>query len=158
MKTKTTLILGIVVIFGALLVSWAMNNTSNLGSLGSAHDHAEFKVYLNNEMIDFSLAKYMVTDRFVHVENFNGVEIHKHATGVTMGYFFKTLGFKFDSECLTTDTNTKFCNQEEKTLKFYVNGVRNQNYGDYEITEGEKYLISYGSDSEEIIQEQINSV
>ncbi len=128
-----------------------------IGAVGSAHDHANFLVFINGEKIDFALPQYMVKVREVHIEDMNGITVHKHATGVTLGYFFKTLGFKFNDECFVTDKNEKFCNEADKKLNFYVNGNKNLVYGDYEIFNGDKYLISYGSSNEDI-QEQLNEL
>lgn len=158
MKNKNLIIWGIIIVIIVFLVIWSVKNTNNIGPLGSEHSHADFKIYINGQALNFAHLEYMVRDKFVHVENMNGKEIHKHATGVTLGYFFKTLGFEFNEECFVTDVKLKYCNEGEQTLKFYVNGQRNYDYGNYEIKEGDKYLISYGDESEEVIQTQLESI
>ena len=153
MKNKVLIILLIII---TLLLAGC--STSKIGSLGSAHEHADFKVYINGEELNFSQLMYMVRSQYVHVENMDGNIIHNHATGITIGYFFNTMGIRFDDNCFVLDTGTSYCNQGDKTLKFYVNGERNYQYAEYEIRNSDKYLITYGNDSEEEIQKQLDSV
>ena len=92
----------------------------------------------------------------VHVENMKGNEIHKHASGITLGYFFNTLGIEFNENCFVIER--EYCNDDNNELKLYVNNLRNYEYDSYEISDNDKILISYGSESEEEIQGQINSI
>ena len=131
--------------------------TSPMGSVGSTHEHATFKVFLDGKEFNFSERKYMVRDEYVHVEGGDGETIHKHATGVNLGFFFNTMGLKFDEQCFKTDSGD-FCSNNEKKLKFYVNGVKNEEYGSHEIRDGEKYLITYGNENNAEIQEQLEAV
>jgi len=129
-----------------------------IGSVGSTHQHATFKVYLDGNGLNLLNPKYMVKSQHVHMEGEDADTIHKHATGVTLGYFFKTLGMKLDNSCFTTDDGNNYCNNGDKTLKFYVNGVRSNDYDQHEIFNNEKYLISYGNENDSEIQKQIDSV
>ena len=63
---------------------------------------------------------------------------------------------KFTNECFELESGKKYCNEGDKTLKFYVNSEPNELYGDYLMGAGDKILISYGS--EEDIQEQLDSI
>ncbi len=154
MKSKNLIITGIIILI-IILIIYSIISSPKIGSVGSAHEHANFMVFINGEEINFAFPQYMVKTREVHIENMNGVTIHTHATRITIGYFFSTLGFKFDDKCFITNKKEKFCNEEGKTLKFYVNGVKNYEYGNYEIRNNERYLISYG-DVDEDISEQFN--
>jgi len=131
---------------------------SQIGPVGGIHAHADYKVFLEGNEFDFAKREYMVKEQYVHIENMVGDEIHAHATGVTMGEFFRTLGWKFTSECIKTDAGKEYCNEGENTLKFYVNSEPNELYGDYLIGDKDKILISYGSESEEEIQAQLDTV
>lgn len=155
MKSKNLIITGIIILI-IILIIYSIINSPKIGPVGSAHEHADFMVFINGEEINFALPQYMVKVGEVHIEDMNGVTIHKHATGVTIGYFLNTLGFKFNDKCFITDKKEKFCNEEGKTLKFYVNGIENYEYGNYEIRNNDKYLISYGDELEEKIQKQLN--
>ena len=128
-----------------------------IGPVGSTHQHAIFKVFIEGNQINFSQDKYMVRSQYVHIESGDGETIHKHATGITIGYFFKTINFDFDKKCFKTDSGENLCNDNENTLKFYINGIKSEEYGNHEIKDGEKYLITYGNESEEEIQKQLES-
>ncbi|MBI2151594.1 hypothetical protein HYU21_02600 [Candidatus Woesearchaeota archaeon] len=65
---------------------------------------------------------------------------------------------KFDKECLTLNANEKYCNNKEKLLKFYVNGEKNNEFGDYVFRDKDKLLISYGSENNDAIGLQIDSI
>ena len=118
-----------------------------LGPVGSTHEHADFAVYINNERINFALPGYMLKSDYVHLENMGGDKIHKHATGVTLGYFFKTIGVEISSECITIEKK-EFCNSNEKSLRFYINGIKDDSALEHEIRDGDVYIISYGTAEE----------
>lgn len=131
-----------------------------LGPVGSTHQHADFKIYINGVLVDFSSAKYQVRAREVHVENGDGDIIHKHATGVTVGHFLRTLGFRLNSTCITTDSGEPHCSNEDASLKQFVKKPNSDwqqaDLSDYEIRDLDKYLITYGSETD--LTEQQNSV
>lgn len=132
--------------------------TANFGALGSTHEHTAFRLFINGQSIDFSQPKYQVKSQYVHFENGDGDTIHKHATGVDIGFLFETLGIKFTSECMTMDDGTSYCNDDNNSLKFLVNGVRNDMYNSYVMMDGDKILLSYGSEGQEEIDAQLNTV
>jgi len=142
---------------------WAITGSSSntgLGSPGSTHIHQDLKMYINGEAIDFSQSKYQKphVNAHVHMEGGDGDIIHKHTTGVTMGFFLKSILITFDRNCLTIDTGEKYCNDGDKTLKFYVNGKPNADWEKYDLKDLDKFLISYGSESDEAIQQQLSSI
>jgi hypothetical protein len=140
--------------------SYAQNppRTANFGALGSTHEHTAFKLFINGQTIDFSQPKYQVKSQYVHFENGDGDTIHKHATGVDIGFLFETLGIKFTNECIIMDDGTEYCNDGNNTLKFFVNGVRNNMYNNYVLMDGDRILLSYGSEGQEQVDEQLKAV
>lgn len=157
MNEKESIII-IIALLLIVLLSYYIITKPRIGPVGSTHEHADFKVYINGEALNFAHPEYMVKTQFVHIEDMIGTVIHKHATGITLGYFFKSLGFEFNDKCFILDNKEEFCNEGDKTLKFYVNEQRNEEYGDYEIKDNDKYLISYSNEDNEEIQEQLNSI
>lgn len=125
------------------------------------HYHADFKVYIEGKGLNFNQEQFFVKSRFVHVENDvqgdSEKVIHMHATGVPLWLFFESIGMKFETDCFTVDTGVKYCNNAEKSLKFYVNGIENSEFGDYVFNEGDKILISYDNKNEDI-SSQLSSV
>lgn len=135
--------------------------------LGDVHKHADFKVYIHGEAIDFAQQKYMseppdkggnYLNPFFHLHDMEGGIIHQHMSGVKIGEFFTSLGMEFTSECFVLDDGTRYCNDADNTLKMYVNGQRNTQYGEYEFNDLDRILITYGNENEEEIKQQIESV
>lgn len=147
-----------------------MDPKSTIGVLGSQHIHADWKVYINNVPFDFepfamdmSKMDANITSSFIHVDK--GAQtpektsdvIHMHATGVPLWLFFRSVGGDFNETCLTLPSSQQFCNSQGKTLKFYVNGKPNNEFGDYVFKNLDKILISYGN-AEASVQTELNSI
>ncbi len=130
---------------------------TEIGALGSAHLHADVKVYINRQAIDFSQQKYQLKNSFIHFEEGIGDVIHTHAKGLTVGHMFKSIGINFNNNCIVVE-GQDYCNQDGIKLKFYVNGQLNNEFDNYVIKNLDKYLISYGSDNDAEIQKQLSSV
>lgn len=149
--------------FLAILLLLAGCSSSDSGLLGDIHWHADIKVYLNGEQLNLSHERYMSTEEhtlsnFAHLHDGNGNIVHKHASGITLGFFFQTLGIGLNSSCLTLDNGTNYCTNEAETLKFYVNGKQNSQFDSYDFKDEDRILITYGRDSEQIIKSQMDSV
>lgn len=142
-----------------------MDSKSTIGVLDTTkekdHHHADFKVYIDGKEPDFNQEKYFVKSKFIHIENDiqgdSGKALHMHASGVPLWIFFESIGMKFEKDCFTLDNNEKYCNDNKKTLRFYVNGNENNEFGDYVFKDNDKILIIYGNKNEDI-SGQLNSI
>src|SRR3989338_8811613 len=105
-----------------------MTLLSGIGTLRSAHNHADVKVYINSKAVDFSERKYQLAARFIHFEEGIGDVIHIHATGLTLDHLFKSLGGDLINNCIVLEGQS-YCNNGDKTLKFYVNGQKSSEFG-----------------------------
>ena len=130
---------------------------SGIGPLKSAHIHADVKIYINGKSIDFSQKKYQITTSYIHFEDGVGDVVHMHATGMTISHLLKSVGMDFKNGCLIAES-TNYCSDGKNTLKFYVNGKENDEFGDYVMKDLDRILISYGSESGAEIQEQLDLV
>lgn len=161
---KVPIIAGIAAVALLALALFFMNSGKD-GSdlLGDVHEHADFRMYINGQLYDFSRQEYMSSEgktlsSFIHFHDGDGEVMHKHASGITIGFFFNTLGMRFDSECLVLAKGTEYCNDEDNTLKMYVNGKPNDKFGDYELKDLDRILVTYGDEDESAIWQQIESV
>ncbi len=138
---------------------WALTaSNTGMGAPGSTHTHQDFKMYINGNQIDFSQSKYQRPQNpYVHMEGGDGDVIHKHATGVVLRVFLKSVDINVDSNCLTMDTGEKYCNGDGKTLKLYINGKTSNNW-DYDLQDLDKILVSYGNEPEDAIKQQLASI
>ena len=140
-----------------------MDPKSTIGVLGSAHIHADWKMYINGKEIPFSKEEYVMKSSFIHVDSGApspekiGNVLHMHATGVPLWIFFESIGMKFDKQCLSLDAGKKYCGDDKRALKFYVNGKPQSEYEQYVFHDGDKVLISYG-DKDEDMTKQLQSI
>lgn len=133
----------------------APGGPENAGALGSAHDHAAILVKIFGDEFDFSAPAYQIKSSWIHFEGRDGTTIHKHATGVTLGYLFDTLGLGLDDQCFVFQDGRSFCTNEDYSLKFYINGEKVPDIRDYEINDDDRILISYGAETPEEIEAQL---
>lgn len=148
-----------------------MGQNAKTGVLGSQHIHADWKMYIDGKPLDFSDKSHMErmknnqpVSSFIHVDSGaptpekTGDIIHMHATGIPLWVFFKSIGMDFNKDCITLENNEKICNEENKKLKFYVNGKPNNEFENYIFNDLDKILISYGKENNEQIKNQLDSI
>jgi hypothetical protein len=128
-------------------------NNPAYGVLGSAHVHAAFAVKLNGTKLDFSDNKYQVKSRFMHVENGDGDTLHRHATGVPVAEFFKSIKMNVTDSCFTNDNGTKYCSNGKQNLEFYVNGNKTKSIADYVFNDDDRILVVYGDSPIQVKQD-----
>jgi len=162
MKIKYLFIFFVIIIL-TTVTHYFYKNTNKIGILGDVHEHADFKLYLNGVEHNFFQERYMLSknktiSNFIHLHDMNGDIIHKHVKGIKLGFFFNTLKMKFNSTCFVLDNEVSYCNENDKTIKLYVNGIRNYKYENYEFRDLDKILITYSNETDKVIKEQINSV
>lgn len=128
------------------------------GKLGDEHEHATMNVMIFGDKFDFSTFAYQVKNRFIHFENNNGETVHRHASGVTMGFLFKTLNIGFTDSCFTFSDKREFCINDDYSLKFYVNHQKVPSLTDYVLEDNDRILISYGSENSTQVDDQLARV
>jgi len=129
------------------------------GTLGSEHVHASLLAKLHGDTFDFSGPAYQIKSSWQHFEARDGSTIHRHATGVMLGYLFETIGIGLDDECFSFKASAggerKFCTNEEFSLKFYVNHELVDNLTEKVFEDGDRILISYGGQDQTQIETQL---
>lgn len=150
------------------LVEAAIKNdpvqTSDNSSESQAyHAHFGLKVYLNGKAVDFSQKKYQSEEgnelnEWIHMHDGNGDIVHVHKEGTKLSDFFNSLKISFNNECVTMDTGEKYCTGNGKELKMYVNGKQNTEFENYAPQDLDRLLITYGSETGDALQKQIDSV
>lgn len=165
-KRKQTLIavgvlavIAVIVGYAAYVFATGLDNApggpENAGALGSEHSHAGILVKIFGDTFDFSAPAYQIKSSWIHFEGNDGTTVHKHATGVTLGYLFETLGLGLDDQCYEFQDGRSFCTNEDYSLKFFINGEQVDSIIEYEIQEDDKILISYGAETAEEIESQL---
>ena len=127
----------------------------NAGALGSEHSHAAIMVKVFGDVFDFSAPSYQIKSPWIHFEGNDGTTIHKHATGVTLGYLFETLTLGLDDQCFEFQDGRSFCTNEDYSLRFFINDEEISDVRDYDLNEDDRILISYGAETPEEIESQL---
>lgn len=142
------------------LESFSLENNTNtqVSTVPITNIKASFAIFTNDTFRVFTASMYHNLSEDVYIESNNPNIVHIKKTGTTWDDFFKTLPFSLTKNCLTTGTKEVFCTNQSKTLNFYINGVQDNNLLDREIKDGDKALISFGSENEKTIQEQIEKL
>jgi len=162
-KRKHTLIaIGVLAVI-AVIVGYAgymfMNMTEtapggpeNAGALGSEHSHAAILVKIFGDTFEFSGPAFQIKSAWIHFEGRDGTTVHKHATGVDLGYLFETLSIGLDDQCYVFPDGKSFCSDEDYKLRFFINSEEVPDIRDYEIEEGDRILIVFGSETPDEIE------
>ena len=165
-KRKNSLIaagiLALIVVIAGYSVYVFINLDSNVpgapsgaGKLGDEHEHASLLVRIFGDKFDFTSPAYQIKSSWIHFEESDGTTIHRHSSGVTLGYLFDTLNIGIDTECYKFPDGRHFCSNEDYSLKYYVNHRLVNDINDYVLEEGDRILITYGSETPEQIEEQL---
>ena len=168
-KRKTTLmatgILAVIVLIvgysGYLFVTMdasAPGAPPGAGKLGDQHEHASLLVKIFTDKFDFSVPSYQIKSSWIHFEESDGTTIHRHASGVTLGYLFQTINIGIDSNCYAFPDGRQFCTNEDYSLKYYINHQIVNDINDYVLQDGDRILITYGAETPEQIEEQLKEL
>lgn len=139
------------------------DNPQAIGILGSAHTHADLAVYINGEKQILAKPENFMKSSFLHLDNNQIPEdansvLHQHAKNVPMWLFFRSIGMKLEKDSLTAADGQIYKNGDGNGLKFYLNGQKVDELGEYSYQPLDKLLISYGPENDPDLQNQINSV
>ena len=164
-KKETLIAIGVLAVI-AVIVGYAgylflnMTETApggpeNAGALGSEHSHAALLVKIFGDTFEFSGPAFQIKSSWIHFEGRDGSTIHKHATGVDLGYLFETLAIGLDDQCYVFPDGKQFCSNEDYKLQFFINGEQVPDIREYEIVEDDRVLIVYGGETPEEIEEYL---
>ena len=122
-----------------------MDPDAKMGVLRSGHLHADFKLYLQGNALNFAQQEYFMKSMMMHLDAHPNSEdagsvLHMHAKGVPLWLFFKSIGIELPNN-----------------IKVYVNGKLNSEGLNYAFKDFDKIAITDAADKALIIQ-QISSV
>ena len=153
------LIFGVIVAFACFEFVTSTNNVpgapENAGKLGDEHIHASLLVSIFGDKFDFSTPNYQVKTPWIHFENQDGDTIHRHSTGVELEFLFNSMSVGVDENCFVFPDGRQFCNNEDYSIKFYINDQPVKDIRQYVIQEDDRILISYGNEDQLAIEKQL---
>ena len=113
-------------------------NQYNIGEFGSDHSHAAIVVIVDSEPVNFGTPQFQLSNKYIHFENNNPYQIHKHATNVPLGMLFASFGMN----------DICYLNESCKGQVVYLNGDRYySDISQYEISHDDRILISFDEKS-----------
>ena len=165
-KRKTTLMAAGILALIAVIVGYSsyvfVTMDSNVpgappgaGKLGDEHVHSSLLVRIFGDKFDFAVPSYQIKSSWIHFEDSDGTTIHRHSSGVTLGYLFDSINIGIDSQCFVFPDGRQFCTNEDYSLKYYINHQPVPDIQDYIFEDGDRILISFGSETPEQIEEQL---
>ena len=125
------------------------------GNLGGEHVHSSILVRIFGDKFDFSVPSYQIKSSWIHFEESDGTTIHRHASGVTLGYLFDSINIGIDEKCYIFPDGRQFCTNEDYSLKYYINHQPVSSINDYVFEDGDRILISFGPETPEQVEEQL---
>ena len=168
-KIKNMLIAGGIFAVVAVIVGISVYNFTNLtasapgappgaGRLGDEHEHASMLVRIFGDKFDFSLPAYQIKNSWIHFEGQDGTTVHRHSSGVTLGYLFETLGIAIDENCYIFPDGREFCTSDEYSIKYFINHQPVESINDHVPKDDVRILISYGDENQEQIDAQLSEL
>ena len=161
-RSKTTrkviVIIAIVaIIAGAGYLAYSAASAGpRIGPLNSAHEHADWAMYINGRSVVLNASKYQHKSDYVHMES--GTQaIHMHAINVPIGYFLESISMKITQTSLTVDGVT-YNNEGDKKVRMFVNGKENFEYDKYILKTRDKVLIVYGNENDAQIEQYVKTI
>jgi len=161
MATGILALIGVIVGYAVFVfmtqvdTSGALGAPDGAGRLGDEHEHASLLVRIFGDILDFSSPAYQIKSSWIHFEDTDGTTIHRHSSGVTLGYLFDSMGFTVNDECFAFPDGRAFCTNEDYSLKYYINHKSVDNIYDYVLADDDRILISFGPETPEEIEEQL---
>ena len=129
----------------------------------AVHWHADFALYIRGERYDFGQERFVSDEEDelsenVHIHGARVSVVHVHREGTTWREFFDSLGFELTDQCLTTPEGEQFCDSEAERLSFVLNGVKLDALAFQDVTDIDRALISFGSESDGELMQQYAQV
>ena len=128
------------------------------GMLGDEHVHASILVKIFGDKFDFSVPSYQIKSSWIHFEESDGTTVHRHASGIKLGYLFDTLNIGIDSKCFIFPDGRQFCTNEDYSLKYFINHQQIDDIRDYVFEDGDRILITYGNESSEQVEAYLSEL
>lgn len=132
-----------------------------LGQAGSTHAHVSLLIFVGDKPLNFCEPRFMLRSPFVHFEDNNCQVVHKHATGVTLPVFFKTIGVELTSACIALPfNNERYCNSGKKHLRVLINAkeVAIDELPYYELQNNDHILVNFGPEEGAFLRFKYNGV
>lgn len=151
-------------------IIWLIALRFILYSPNDVHHHANFALYVNGERDPFDSFTFYeevqsCTDdelnnplTRVHMHDQISNVVHVHDGAVTWGHFLANLGYGLTDTVLETDEGVFIDGEDDKQLKFILNGEPVNSIANQVIGSEDKLLIDYGEADQQTLYERYDSI
>lgn len=122
------------------------------------HERATILVRIFGDKFSFDSSEFYLQNPQINIEPAEPNMIHRNSDDATLEFFFDTMGMKITAECFIFPDGREFCNNDEYSLKFYVNNEKTDDISQYLINDDDRVLISYGSKTEQDLSKQLDEL
>lgn len=162
--SKNVIIISAIVVISLAVGAFAMSNQSQEMTMmpeagsgtsdGPLHWHPTLRIFINGEeqtipanigitvgsVIDTDVSSMRMSPTHTHYEDniIHMEQMKPNSETVTLGYFFKVWNKIFDENCIF-----EYCTAGGKSVKMFVNGKENSEFGSYEMKDGDNIEIRY---------------
>lgn len=163
MKTDKKMFLGALAAGFVLGVFWLAVIRFVTYKPEAVHYHANFALYIDGVREDFDSFTFYEevascdADELnnpkarVHMHDNVNYVAHIHDNGATWGHFFANLGYTLGNDLIKTDAGVFVDGQDDKNLRFVLNGNDVQSLANQTIGNEDVLLINYGdADAQEL--------
>jgi len=88
----------------------------------------------------------------------DGTMLHKYSTKVPMSEFFESIKMGISNGCFITDTNQRYCDNDDHKLRFYVNENEINDVMKYVMQDNDRILITYGKQNSTEISNELKEL
>lgn len=161
MNTSIIIIIIVIVVATSAVLLITTQNNRDSGSLfappqeNEVHQHAGILFMVHGNKFDLNSFRYQQVSHWINFQSPYDDIIHIHGDKVTIGYLFETLNFKLDEQCIIIPNGTSYCTDEKYSLKYFVNGNTMSDISDYDVSDGDRILISYGNETNTEVEQQL---
>lgn len=139
-------------------IYWAFTSPIKIGPLEGKQVFADFAIFINNHEYKLNQSRFLDRNPYIFISAPYYSLLQVRAENVPLKFFFQSINWKISRDCLELHNNEKYCTNETHSLKFYVNRKKMDDISYYVVQDLDKILISFGNETEEEIQKQLNSI
>lgn len=127
-------------------------------TLKETADRAAIAIFINGKKISLTSREFVNRSKDVYfISTIPDIIIIDNLDS-TWDTLFKTLPISLNKQCLIIQSGVTYCNGASGTLKFYVNGEKQDNFLSAKILDGDRALVSFGQENQEQINLQMQMV
>lgn len=132
-----------------------LNSESTTKSAEFIPYSASFLIVTNGVSNDFSSPRFHNLSPEVYITAENPSVVNVLSAEVTWNDFFSSLPIGLSDKCLTSGSGQSYCDGNEGSLRFFLNGSEKDKVLDSNIQPNDQLLITYGTETENEINLQL---